>query len=456
MGIPTVVLQRQEFIEVTTNAVSGLGFSPEIAQVIFPVSLFLAESDLSPVKENIDKFIAGLTKWQPKIKEKTMITPPKVTVEGKDYEEAFSKLNKLFLKNSWSDGLPLLPATAERVKWILRGTDLPPNTKIGKIMTQGRIADVETIAGALAMAGGRPEYLPVLIAAVEGMIQPGQKLQQVQATTASTYPAVIVNGPIAKQIRLNSGFGLLGPDSEHPAGAAIGRAMRLIQQNVGGAVPGVGTMAQFGGMRFTNAVFAEDEDGLPPGWQPLSVEYFGAAKGENTISMHFFNSAANVLRRGAGKETLEEEAQGGLQRIAGHMRSPNLNCLEGYHEGTPGMVLLSATVANQNAELGWTKEKIKTFLWENSKVPMSDLKKYGFIKYVDDRKDIKDTLKDPWPITSKAKNIILVVAGGQHPTHAYWMQTASSTQPVNVKIKLPANWNALLTEAEADLGPPPM
>ena len=80
---------------------------------------------------------------------------------------------------------------------------------------------------------------------------------------------VIVNGPIAAQIRLNAGFGLLGPDPQHPAGASIGRALRLLPQNVGGALPGTGTMAMFGGMRYTNAVFAEDEDGLPAGWEPV-------------------------------------------------------------------------------------------------------------------------------------------------------------------------------------------
>ena len=83
---------------------------------------------------------------------------------------------------------------------------------------------------------------------------------------------IIVNGPIAKEIRLNSGFGLLGPDPQHPAGASIGRALRLLQQNVGGALAGVGTMAIFGGMRYTNAVFPEDEDGFPEDWRTVSED----------------------------------------------------------------------------------------------------------------------------------------------------------------------------------------
>jgi hypothetical protein len=82
-------------------------------------------------------------------------------------------------------------------------------------------------------------------------------------TTQPTFPGVIVSGPIAEQIRVSSGYGVMGPDPSYPAGGAIGRAIRLIQQDLGGAIPGKGTMAIFGGMRFTNAVLAEDEAGLP-------------------------------------------------------------------------------------------------------------------------------------------------------------------------------------------------
>jgi hypothetical protein len=425
--------------------------------VPFPVSLFLVESDLTPVRESIDKFGDGLTKWEPAIKKKGVLMPPKVKVEGKNYQEAVAAMNFMFLQNQWSDGLPLLPATEERVKWILRGTDLPPDTVVGtgKILPRGGIATVETLAVALAMAGGRPEYLPVLMAAVEAIIDPGLNHQGWQATTCSVHPAVIINGPIAREIRLNSGWGLIGPDSLHPAGGMIGRALRILQQDVGGAVPGVGTMAQFGGMRYTNVVFAEDEDGLPPGWQPLSVDRFGQPRGTNTVTVYPVSSAVNILRRGTGKETPEEEATGSLYRIARYMNDPNVNAFTGYDEGTPGILLLSSTVANQLSDLGWTREKIREFLWENSKIPVAELKKAAMLLYMQEGGiDIKN-LPDPWPITSKPRNIMVLVAGGRHPTHAYWMQASQGPKVVNAKIKLPAKWNELLKEAEKDLGPIP-
>src|SRR4029077_7218239 len=145
-----------------------------------------------------------------------------------------------------------------------------------------------------------------------------------QATSCSPFVVVIVSGPIAKEIRLNSGFGCLGPDPQHPAGACIGRALRLLQQNVGGAVPGKGTIATFGAMRYTNAVFAEHEDGLPPQWPTYAAERHGYARGSNSISLIFATGLANLLWLGFKKETPEQEMRSGLWHIADYMRTPNL------------------------------------------------------------------------------------------------------------------------------------
>jgi hypothetical protein len=454
-GIPAVVVQRREFVGATKNAVAGLGFPPEVAMVVFPVGLFLVGSDLAPIGENLDAFIHGLTRWRPSTQETKKIDPPPVEIEGRDYQERFAEMNRLFLAKRWGDGLPILAPTADRVKWLMRGTDLPPDARIGKILPQGRIATIKTLAVALAMAGGRPEYLPVLIATVEAVIDPGLAHQSWQAGSSSVYPAVIVNGPVARQIRLNSGFGLLGPDALHPAGGLIGRALRLLLQNVGGAVPGVGTMSQFGGMRYTNAVFGEDEEGLPSGWEPLSVEYFGVPRGANSVTVYTVSSAVNITRRGTGKETPEEEALGSLYRIAAYMEAPNIHGLVGYNEGAPGILLLSSIAARQLGNLGWTKEKIKKFLWENSKIPISKLKRAGMFFYFEDRGIDPQTLPDPWPISRKPENLMIAVAGGRHPSQAYWMQGALGPKTVSTRIHLPAGWEELLKEADAEMGPPP-
>jgi hypothetical protein len=438
-----VVLTRTDFVTVVNNTHASLGFAPEVAKVVLPLPVFLPGSDLSPIRENINKFTEGLTQWEPTIKEKKVITPPMLTLEGKDYKEAVTKMNSLFLRNMWSDGLPLLPATEESVKWIMRGTDLAPDTKIGKMLPRGGIATVETLAVALAMAGGRPEYLPLLIGAVQSLVDPDSNSDKWNSTSCSAFPAVIVNGPMARQIRLNSGWGLIGPDPLHPAGGSIGRAIRLLLQNVGGAIPGIGTMAQYGGMRYTNAVFAEDEEGLPKGWEPFSVEYLGYPKGENTVAVYAVSSATNVM---GGRN---------LNQTAAFMRVAFTNQVQGpYEKGAPGILIMSSTIANQLADEGWTKKKIKEFLWENSKVPLSQLEKTG-VK--DSIVSNKVALQDPWPITSKPENLALIVAGGHHPSHAYWMQVAYAPfRLTRTEIKLPRDWDKLLKEAEEDLGPVPL
>jgi hypothetical protein len=452
LGIPTVTLTRADFVGVLKNAVSGIGLAPHVAMVTFPIAMFLPGSDLSALRARRREFYDGLTRWRPPAP-RAAGAAPMLAVQAPSYEEALVKANHLLLARNLGDGLPLWPATRERVDWILQGAAAPRDHVLGRFPPRGGLATVETCAIALAMAGGRPEYLPVLIAAVEACLAV-EGFDQLQATSGSPYPVVIVNGPIARSIRLNCGYGLLGPDPRHPAGASIGRALRLMQQNVGGALPGVGTMAIFGAMRYTNAVFAEDEAALPPGWLPHASERHGFAPGTNAVSVLFASGAVNIRRRGAKKETPEEDGLNGLWRMADFMRVPNLAALAGWEKGTPGAMLLAPVVARRLAELGWTRQRIREFLWENSKIPMAQLKRAGGLAWIEmDANPVTRASRalDPWPICQKPENIVLVVAGGDHPTHSYWLQ-AHSPSVEGRPIRVPERFERLLAEAERDLG----
>ncbi|MBI4081389.1 MAG: hypothetical protein HY423_02135 [Candidatus Lambdaproteobacteria bacterium] len=451
-----MLLTREDFVGVVTNAIAGLGFDQDVPMVTFPVNMFLVGSDITAIERQLDEFVAGLTQWRPKVTQPGLLKPAQVSVEGQGYRESAAALNRLFLKNRWGDGLPLLPPTEDAVAWILQGSDRARDEVVGKFLPRGGIVTIETAAVALAMAGGRPEYLPVLLAAVQAIFDPGMDHDKWQATSASTFPVVAVNGPMAPQIRLNSGFGLLGPDPAHPAGAGIGRALRLLQQNVGGALPGFGTMALFGGMRYTNAVFAEDEAGLPQGWAPHHVERLGHTAAENVVTVYPATSAVNIVRRGTGKETPDEEAEGSLHRIAGYLRAPNVHYLWGYEEGgTPGALLLPRVVARQLAGLGWTKTKVREFLWEHSRIPLEEVKRTGLMRWLEleSHESILKNLQDPMPICRRPEQLILLVAGGGHPTHAYWMPGMAS-KVVARPIELPRRWEALLKAAEQELGEP--
>ena len=438
-----------------TNAVAGLGLAPDAAMVTFPIEMFLPGSDITPVEARKQEFYDGLTRWRSAFSGDAAAEAPMVRVGGTSVEDAFARVNHLVLANRWGDGLPVWPPTRERVDWILGGAPRPRRQRLGIFPPRGGVTTVESCAIALAMAGGRPEYLPVLLAAVEAFLDPGSGSETLQAASGSAFPVVIVNGPIGDQIRLNSGFGCLGPDPQRPAGASIGRALRLLQQNLGGALPGIGTMANYGGLRYTNVVFAEDEANLPAGWASHGTERHGFAPGGSSISLAFANGATNIRRRGAKKETPEEDALQGMHRMADFMRVPNMAGLAGYEHGTPGILMIPGVVAQTMAGLGWTKAAMREFLWEHSRIPAEQLRRAGGPAWIeiDTSKVARESLAlDPWPITASPDNFIIVVAGGGHPTNSYWLQ-GYSPGVVGRQIEVPLSFERLLADAERDLGP---
>jgi len=438
-----------------TNAVAGLGLAPDAAMVTFPIELFLPGSDISPVEARKQEFYDGLTRWRSALAGDGAGEPPMLRVEGSSVEDALARANHLMLANRWGDGLPLWPPTRARVDWILRGSAEARGRRLGTFPPRGGVTTVESCAIALAMAGGRPEYLPVLVAAVEAFLDPESGSEALQAASGSAFPVVIVNGPVGARIRLNAGFGCLGPDPQRPAGASIGRALRLLQQNLGGALPGIGTMANYGGGRYTNVVFAEDEASLPAGWPAHGTDRHGFAPGASSISLAFANGATNIRRRGAKKETPAEDALQGMHRMADFMRVPNMAGLAGYEHGTPGILMLPGVVAQTMTGLGWTKASMREFLWEHSRIPAAELRRAGCPAWIeiDTSKVARDSLAlDPWPITARPENFVIVVAGGGHPTNSYWLQ-GYSPAVVGRPVDLPASFESLLADAEREIGP---
>ena len=436
------------------NALSGLGLAPEAAMVSFSMDLFLPGSDIEPIRKRRREFYEGLTTWMPEFTLGRPTANRIMSVEGKSYEDALVKANHLFIANLWGDGLPLLPATVERVNWILKGAVLPRTHVIGKFPPRGAIVTVESCAIALAMAGGRPEYLPVLIAGVEAFLDPLAGSETLQAASGSAFPVIIVNGPIGRKIRLSSSFGCLGPDPQRPAGASIGRALRLMQQNLGGALPGVGSMANYGAMRYTNVVMAEDDENLPRSWPSHGAERHGYAPGANSISLVFANGAANIRRRGAKKEMPEEEALQGMYRMADFMRTPNVASLVGYDNGTPGILMIPTVVAHIMTELGWTKKSMREFLWEHSRIPADHMRRSGAAQWVTVGASpamLESLALDPWPISASPDNLVIVCAGGDHPTNSFWLQ-GYSPRVTGREIGLPEDFNRLIAEADRDLG----
>ena len=149
----------------------------------------------------------------------------------------------------------------------------------------------------------------------------------------------------------------------------------------------------WGAMRYTNAVFAEDEENMPPGWFPHGTERHGFAPGTNSVSLVFATGVTNIRRRGI-KSAPEEDALHGMHRMADYLRSPNLGCLIGYSDGTPGILMISWSWPTM-AAVGWTKKSIREFLWEHSKIPGEQLRRGGADIWIEADRDpaVRESLK---------------------------------------------------------------
>ncbi len=180
----------------------------------------------------------------------------------------------------WSDGLPLVPPTPERVLAMLEGTTRQPDEVAAVVPPDLVPCTVEKVAINAVLAGCKPEYLPLVIAAVEAACTDAFNIHGVLATTMGVGPVLVVNGPIRRSIGMNSGINVLGQGNR--ANATIGRALQLVIRNVGGGRPGGVDRATYGNPGKLGFCFAEDEEGSP--WQPLSVD-LGAARGTNTVTL---------------------------------------------------------------------------------------------------------------------------------------------------------------------------
>ncbi|WP_200961022.1 thioredoxin family protein [Noviherbaspirillum sp. Root189] len=182
-------------------------------------------------------------------------------------------------ERGWTDGLPVVPPTRERVLRMLAGTTRKPDDVIGMIPPDLAECTVEKVAINAVMAGCKPEYLPVVLAAVEAVLVDEFAMHGILCTTMFAGPMIIVNGPVAKAIGMNSGVNALGQGNR--ANATIGRALQLVIRNVGGGRPGEIDRATLGTPGKYTFCFAEAED---PAWESLSVER-GFPAGASTVTL---------------------------------------------------------------------------------------------------------------------------------------------------------------------------
>jgi hypothetical protein len=258
-----------------------------------------------------------------------------------------------------TDGLPVIPPTLARVERAIQASGRPSDELIALVPPNYGRATVEKIAVNAVMAGCRPEYLPVVVAGVEAMCDEAFDLHGVAATTNFSSPLFIINGPIRKRLDVNCGVGVFGPGWR--ANATIGRALRLIAVNLGGAKPGVISMSTMGHPgRYTYCI-GEYEEENP--WDPLHVEH-GFAPGDSTVAAFAGDSPQGVYDH---KSRTAKDLLTTIGRSLG---------VVWHHKATAlgdTLVVLSPEHARTIAGDGWSKKDIQRFLWELLRKPVKEL-----------------------------------------------------------------------------------
>ncbi|MBI2907610.1 MAG: hypothetical protein HYX92_08155 [Chloroflexi bacterium] len=330
-----------------------------------------------------------------------------------DVPDSIEAIYEYALNKGWTDGFPIIPPTEARVAAMVQATGRDPREEIVRIPPRLGRATVEKIAINAVMAGCLPAYMPVIIAALEAMCAPEFNLNGIQATTNPVTPAIIINGPIRQKLGINCGAGCLGPGWR--ANATIGRAIRLLLLNVGGATPGDVDKAVHGQPGKYTLCFGEDEEGSV--WEPLHVER-GLEREESAVTVVSAAGTTNV------NSSLTHSARDILMIIADVLSQLSSNDMK-LGGGQPTVVVTAGHAALLKSQ-GYSKSDVKAFLFENSGVPLSQ-----FPQEWAGRMWTKDGVAYP---ARCAGDIVIVVAGAPQPYHITCMTTFGTSRVQTVRV----------------------
>ena len=262
----------------------------------------------------------------------------------------------------WTDGLPVVAPTQERVLRMLAGTHRLPSEVVATVPPDLVECTVEKVAINAVMAGCLPEYLPVVLACVEAACTSSFNAHGVLATTYFAGPVIVVNGPIAKAIGMNSGVNVFGQGNR--ANSTIGRALQLVIRNVGGGVPGGVDRATFGNPGKVGFCFAESEDAAhAAGWQTLAEER-GVASGVSAISLFAGEGPRGIIdQRSRTADSLARSFAACLRGVA----HPKLVM------GVPAMVAVSPEHLRTFASEGWDRARLRAEIFSHLQIPGSEV-----------------------------------------------------------------------------------
>jgi hypothetical protein len=418
LGIPTATVCSSAFYGAARFQAAGRGMNLPIVEIPHPMHTApgpLVEQRAEAAAEDI---VEALTK----ARETHVVQAAEILPDRLVLEDSPADPQEFFFEKGWTDGLPVVPPTAEKVEAMLATVDRARDEEIGPIPPRMRIATLEKIAINAVLAGCRPEYFPVVLAALEAALDDDVRLYGIQTATNTSSPLLIVNGPVVKALKLNARGNVFGQGFR--SNATIGRALQLVLRNVGGDIPGETDMSTQGHAGKFTFCIAENEDESP--WEPLHVER-GFARDESTVTVIGGSSPQNVFTYGC--ETGEE--------ILAHF----VGALTGLGHNniifpTGPLFVLSPEHANTLARDGFTKSSIKQYLFEKARIPLERFAKRTIAGLHHRRARWFAEAGDPnhIGIADRPEHINIVVAGGAG-IHSQFVPTSFSYNPVTRAIR---------------------
>jgi hypothetical protein len=309
-----------------------------------------------------------------------------------------------YFERGWTDGLPVVPATASDVHRFLEAARLTPDAVVLREPVRRRVITAEKLAINALMAGCRPEYMPVLVAALEAMADDAFTLHGAITSTGGSATLLVVNGPIRHALSINSGSNVFGPGWR--ANATIGRAIRLITLNCLGALPGVLDRSTQGHPGKYTFCIAENEEESP--WEPLHVER-GLPRDASAVTVFAAESPHNVLTH------YGQTADAIVFAIADTM-----SALGSFSPGQ-SFVVLAPEHVEMLARDGWDKRRIKAALYAGARRTRADLKRGGKLPGAIEPGD-----ESAWVHRGEGpEDVHLIVAGGGPGGHSAFIPSWS-------------------------------
>ena len=340
-----------------------------------------------------------------------------------------------FFERGWTDGLPVVPPTPGLVAAMLATVDLEPEDILGSIPRRNRSVTVEQAAINAVMAGCRPEYFPIVVAALGAMLDPAFNAHAALTSTGGAATCVIVSGPLARAVGMNATANALG--SGNRANATIGRAVRLVARNVLGASTGKMDATAMGNPGKFTLCFAEDEPPAP--WVPLRVQ-LGYERTDTTVTVMATEAPRQIANH------LSEVPEDVLRTFVSAIKLPASYAVG---KGGQGVVVMGPEHALAVRQAGWTQDEAKAFLCREGRIRPDELIAAGVPLEVGNQHDMVPGEDGKLPSILTPEDVYLVTAGGGGPGWSAYLPSFAPLQHTRAVTRRVRE----LGEAMPDCGP---